>query len=80
MVLKVLTGKIFQTLELRCRLPPVVRFWDKGKARETTFAFTMIGRSQQRFLAGRCAHVKLLKNADYLIDNLDAFILSEVEE
>jgi hypothetical protein len=55
-------------------------FGTTGKAGEKAFAFTMIGRTRQRLLAGRCAHVKLSKNVGYLIDNLDTYILSEVKE
>ena len=55
-------------------------FGTTGKAREKTSAFTRIGRTQPLGLAGRCAHVRLSKTADYLIDNLDIVILSRVKE
>jgi hypothetical protein len=59
---------------------PQFGFGTAGKAGEQAFAFTMIDRTRQRLLAGRCAHVKLSKNAGDLIDNLDTSILSEVKE
>jgi hypothetical protein len=80
MVLKVVTGKILETLELRCSLTACSSLGQEVKTGEKAFAFAMIGRTGQRLLAGRCAPVKLSKNVGYLIDNLDTSILSEVKE
>jgi hypothetical protein len=75
MVLKVVTGKIFKTLELwmfaHC---PAVRFWNNSWAPgEKALAF---GMRALALVPGRCGYVKSSKNADYLVDNIVVIILS----
>jgi hypothetical protein len=76
MVLKVVRGKIFQTLELYGRRLPVVPFWNNRKSWTKAFALAMVGRTQPFGRFGGCAHFRLSKNVDYLIDNLCMDILS----
>jgi hypothetical protein len=76
MVLKVVTGKILETLELRYS-PAAYGSVPEQQAGKKAFAFAAQDcRTQPLVLAARCAHVELSKNADYLIDNLGIVILS----
>jgi hypothetical protein len=80
MVLKVVTGKIFKTLQLQCSLTDcssVSGQLVESPKREFRLYHELVG-VDSGLLGRRCAHVKLSKNTDYLVDNLNDFILSEV--
>ena len=80
MVLKVVMGKIFETLELQFLPLPCSSVLELQEHWESAFAFpVMVGLSRSVF-GWDCSHVKLSKNADYLIDNLGTPILSELKE
>ena len=80
MVLKIVTGKILETLELRSSPQPLQFVFElQGNARKAFALLMMVGLSRPVF-GWDCSHVKLSKNADYLIDNLGTPILSELKE
>jgi hypothetical protein len=68
MVLKVVTGKIFKTLELACLSGRFAYALDDGKAPDEVFRLRLVGRTQQltyvvNTMAKSCALVRLSKNA-----------------
>jgi len=78
MVLKVVTGKILETLELRwfpAARSSVLDTRPRGATEARLFAFTTIDRAQP---LGSALTVRLSKIVDYLIDNLRLSILSRV--
>jgi hypothetical protein len=68
MVLKVVTSKIFKILELPCS--PTVCSSVLGQQMAPGEKALAFGMRALPLVPGRCAHVKLPKNADYLIDNI----------
>jgi hypothetical protein len=80
MVLKVVTGKIFQALELYgspdawCSIVGQQANLDEGFRLRHGWSDSAVGRFRG------CAHFKLSKNVDYLIDNFCIAILSQVKD
>ena len=80
MVLKVVTGKIFKTLELRDGLLPAVPVLELRVKLDDGFASIMIRRTQHlRKRPDASSMARLSKSLDYLADNLHVFMLSKVK-
>jgi hypothetical protein len=76
MVLKVLRGKIFRTLQLVLAGLPAIPFGTTGKGGPRLFAVLMSVGLWRGERPRSCAHIRLSKNVDYLIDNVYGLILS----
>jgi len=76
MVLKVVTGKIFKTLELRWSSTACGSvLGTTGDAGKKVFALTRIGRTQPLVVKG-LRPCQVVKERGYLMDNQSAVILS----
>jgi hypothetical protein len=78
MVLKVVTGKIFQTLDLSCSFDRLC--YRSGASAGRRFSPSPSSSDAVVGMARNCAVVRLSKNADYLVDIQYTPIISKMKE
>jgi hypothetical protein len=76
MVLKVVRGKIFKTLELACLSGRFAYALDDGKAPDEGFRLRLVGRTRQLAMAKMLRPCQVVKERGYLVDNLCFYIIS----